>query len=322
MSREEEARELIGGRADGVFIEAPAGGGSIPVIAVRGASLAEAWELSLLALHGHGVEIRTEYDRKGPGGEFTDPPSLDCSMRIVVTDPMSDPMIHRAFPGGLEDLEEYRQEVLHGIKDHWCRDPEDPEDKRWEYTYHQRMAAYTVPGLPGCTDQLEAAARGLAKSPYSRRQQAIVWKVWEDTGIGDPACMQSLWFRVLPDEDGLWRLNMNVRFRSRDAYDAAFMNCFALVHLMRDMAGRIADKAGREVGLGRYVDESDSYHVYGHRLEDFNKRFLGQVKSRSFEDRTWALEFAEPVFEEARPRIAAKVKEYDERNSRPDKDGN
>ncbi len=315
MSRIDDAKRILGADSGRVFVEMGAGGGSIPTLAVRGQGLAQAWELSLLALYGHGLDIRTEYDARDDRGTFTDPPSLDCSMRIIVEDPFSEPVIHRSFPGGLDALEEYRQEVLDGIKDHWRRDPNDPEDQRWEYTYHERIFSYSTPGVEGAVDQIQRVAEGLAKTPYSRRQQAVLWKVWEDTGIHDPACMQSLWFRILPDEQGVWRLNMNVRFRSRDAYDAAFMNCFALIHLMARVAGQVAEKAGREVKLGRYVDESDSYHIYGRRLDDFKARFLKQVESRSFPDRTWTLEFAEPFFEEARPAIAAKIKEHDERKT-------
>jgi len=312
MSRANEIKPLIGARSGQVFVELPAGKGSIPVLAVRGKGLAEAWELSLLALYGHGCEVRTEYDRKNAAGGHLDPPSLDCTMRMAVEEPLSDPMIHRCFPGGLDALEEYRQEVQDGIKDHWVRDPDDPADQRWEYTYHERIFNYRLPGQKKGTDQIAALIEGLSKSPHSRRQQAIVWKVWEDQGIHDPACMQSLWFRILPDEEGVWRLNLNVRFRSRDAYDAAFMNCFALIKLMERTANQIAERAGREVRLGRYLDESDSYHIYGHRLEDFRGRFLKQVANRAFEDRTWTSEFVEPMFEEARPRIKEKIKKHDD----------
>ncbi len=311
MSRAQEADALIRDRRENVFIELPAVKGSIPVLAVSATSLAEAWELSLLALYGHGCEIRTEYDRKNGSGEYIDPPSLDCTMRMVVKAPDSEPFIHRCFPGGLEDLEEYRQEVMEGIKDHWCRDPRDPEDNRWEYTYHQRIFNYTVPGREQSINQMDNIVEGLCNSPYSRRQQAVVWKVWEDMGIDDPACMQSLWFRILEDEQGVWRLNLNVRFRSRDAYDAAYMNCFALVHLMREVAEKVALRSGRNVSLGRYVDESDSYHIYGHKLEDFQNRFMRQVERRSLDDRTWTMEFAGDIFEEARPGIRAKIEQHD-----------
>ena len=266
MKSAEEIIALIGDRAGQVFVEQTAGEGNIPVIAVRGNSLAEAWELSLLALWAYGCEVRTEYDPQDAAGNFLSPPSRDCTMRLIVPSPLAEPVIHRSFPGGLDALEEYRQEVLLGIKDHWCRDPNDPEDQRWEYTYHERMFNYKVPGRAAGIDQIAAVVDGLCANPHSRRQQAITWKVWEDAGIHDPACLQSLWFRILPDADGVWRLNLNVRFRSRDAYEAAFMNCFALVHLQKLVAEMTAKKAGREVRLGRYVDESDSYHIYGHRL--------------------------------------------------------
>ena len=289
--------------------------GSIPVLTARGKSLAEAWENSLLVLSDQGAEIRTEYDEKDSSGRFIHPPSLDATMIVVVEDPASEPFIHRAFPGGLEDLEEYRQEVLDGIKDHWVRDPDDPEDKRWEYTYHARLFSYDVPGREKGIDQLARAVDKLAEAPYSRRAQAITWQVWGDHDCYDPPCLQSIWLRVSEGDGETWRLNMNVRFRSRDAYDAAFMNCFALVSLQERLAEQLTGKTGREVALGRYCDMSDSYHIYGRRLEHFENSFLRLVRERSFEERTWTREFAEPILAEARPRILEKVKEKDARDA-------
>ncbi len=286
--------------------------GSIPVLVAEGRGLAEAWENSLLALSERGGRVPTEYDKKADG-ETVDEPSLDCTMVMTVHEPASEPFIHRAFPGGLEDLEEYRQEVLEGIKDHWVRDPDDPDDDRWEYTYHQRIFAYEVPGLKGKIDQLARCVEKLASAPFTRRAQAITWQPWFDLNCYDPACLQSIWLRVLPDAEDVWHLNMNVRFRSRDAYDAAFMNCFALISLQESLAKQLAEKAGREVRLGRYVDISDSYHIYGRRLGHFRENFLRQVKERSFEDRTWDREFAEEFFAEARPAIEKKIAEVDSR---------
>jgi len=290
---------------------APANG-SIPVLTASGRSLAEAWENSLLALWKGGGRVPTEYDAKADG-QTVDQPSLDCTMVMTVLEPRAEPFIHRAFPGGLEDLEEYRQEVLDGIKDHWVRDPHNPDDDRWEYTYHQRIFAYEVPGLEGKIDQLARAVDKLSSAPFTRRAQAITWQPWFDLDCYDPACLQSIWLRVLPDAEDVWHLNMNVRFRSRDAYDAAFMNCFALISLQERLAGQLAEKAGREVRLGRYVDVSDSYHVYGRRLEHFRENFLRQVRERSFEERTWDREFAEEFFAEARPAIEKKIAEVDSR---------
>ncbi len=299
-------------RKDTILVELDAGRGNIPVISAIGKSLAEAWENSLIALYHYGCEIRTQYDKRNSDGDFVDPPSKDCSMRMIIEDPSSEPLIHRAFPGGLEDLEEYRQEVLEGIKDHWIRDRSDPEDTRWEYTYHERLFNYRVPGVEDSINQIDKVVEELASSPHSRRCQAITWKVWEDLGIDDPACLQSIWFRILPDEEGVGHLNMNIRFRSRDAYDAAFMNCFAFIHLQETVAQRVRAKSGKEVRLGRYIDESDSYHIYGRRLQDFQDRFLQQLFTRSLEQRTWSREFARPIFEEARVKIAEKIARQDQ----------
>ncbi len=309
---DERLRNIIEERKDKILVELAAGRGNIPVITVTGKSLAEAWENSLIALYYYGCEIRTQYDKKDSTGNFIDPPSKDCSMRMIIEDPASEPLIHRAFPGGLEDLEEYRQEVLQGIKDHWIRDRSDPEDTRWEYTYHERLFNYWVPGIKGSINQIDRVIEELARSPHSRRSQAITWKVWEDLGIDDPACLQSIWFRILPDEEGVGHLNMNIRFRSRDAYDAAFMNCFAFIHLQEMVAQRIMAMGKEEIKLGRYIDESDSYHIYGRRLQDYQARFLQQLFTRSFEQRTWTREFAQPIFTEARAKIAEKIARQDQ----------
>jgi thymidylate synthase len=121
-------------------------------------------------------------------------------------------MIHKDLPGGLEDLQEYVMEVLDGIKDHCLRDPDDPEDTRWEYTYHQRLFGYSFPRSAEVYDQIELLSGKLAKTPHTRRAQAITWKVWEDNFCYDPACLQSIWCRLLQADDDRWLLNMNVRF--------------------------------------------------------------------------------------------------------------
>jgi len=289
--------------------------GNIPVLMVSGRTLAEAWEKSLLELWEKGCDIRTDYDAREGGGEFLDPPSRDASMCIVVEEPISEPMIHRCFPGSLEDLEEYRLEVVEGIKDHWIRDPSDPNDRRWEYTYHRRLFSYEMKVGGPAIDQIEEGiVARLAGSPFSMRANAITWQPWIDKDIEHPPCLQSIWCRLIRDERGIWHLNMNLRFRSRDAYDAAFMNMFALVSLQEYIAKKLSDRIGEEVRLGRYVDWSDSYHIYGRRFESFRNGFLKIVEKRTFEERTWTRHFAQPFFEEARAKIAEKIKEYDRRS--------
>jgi thymidylate synthase len=271
----------------------------IPVLTVEGDCIARAWELSLIALHDKGCDLKTEYDKP------EDPPSKDATMLILITDPLKEPMIHRDFPGGPLELQEYVMEVCDGIKDHLVRDPNDPKDTRWEYTYHQRLFKYEAPGLKPF-DQIEIACQKLARAPHTRRAQAITWKVWEDNDCYDPACMQSLWCRIL-EQEGRHVLSMNVRFRSNDAYKAAFMNIFALVQLQQRMAARIAELSGRPVDVGRYCHMVDSYHIYGSYFREFEGRFLGALQKRTFEQRTLHYADVRDMMEEARAPILEKA---------------
>jgi thymidylate synthase len=272
----------------------------VPVLHVEADCIARAWEESLILLHGKGCDLKTQYDKAG------DPPSKDATMIITITEPLKEPMIHRDFPGGPEDLQEYVMEVLEGIKDHLVRDPRDPGDTRWEYTYHQRLFRYEVPTL-GPFDQIEILCRKLAETPYTRRAQAVTWKVWEDNDCYDPACLQSLWCRIT-EENNSPALSMNVRFRSNDAYKAAFMNIFALVEMQKRIAERVSELSGRRVGIGRYCHMADSYHLYGSYFREFEARFLGALAKRSFEQRTLRYADLRELMEEARPAILEKAR--------------
>ena len=296
----------------------------IPVLHASGDCIARAWENSLIELHAKGCNVKTQYDKP------EDPPSKDATMVIVIENPLAEPMIHKDFPGGPEDLQEYVMEVCDGIKDHLVRDSKDPEDTRWEYTYHQRLFRYEAPSLRP-VDQIELLCSKLAEAPHTRRAQAITWKVWEDNDCYDPACLQSVWCRVtenfgdnLPNPSNPRGhhdspenlvdcprnsvLSMNVRFRSNDAYKAAFMNMFALANLQKRIAARISELAGREIRVGRYCHMADSYHIYGSYFREFEGRFLGALQKRTFEQRTLRYEDMRDLMEEARPAILAKVK--------------
>jgi thymidylate synthase len=272
----------------------------IPVLHVESDCIARGWEESLIELYRNGCNIRTQYDKAG------DPPSKDATMILTIIDPLSEPMIHKDFIGGPLELQEYVMEVCEGIKDHLIRNPEDPTDTRWEYTYHRRLFAYDMPGRAPY-DQIEMMCRKLAEVPHTRRAQAVTWKVWEDNECDDPACLQSLWGRMIED-NGEWYLSMNARFRSNDAYKAAFMNIFALVQLQKMMAARISRACGKETKVGRYCHIADSYHIYGSYFKEFEGRFLGALKKRTFEQRTMRYETMRQMMEEARPSILEKAR--------------
>jgi thymidylate synthase len=273
----------------------------IPVLHVEADCIARAWEESLLLLYKCGCDLKTQYDKPD------DPPSKDATMLITITETLKEPMIHKDFPGGPEDLQEYVMEVCEGIKDHLVRDTRDPGDTRWEYTYHQRLFAYQVPTLQPY-DQIETLCVKLAKTPYTRRAQAVTWKVWEDNDCYDPACMQSIWCRIT-EEDGELFLSMNVRFRSNDAYKAAFMNIFALVQLQQRIARRVSELSGRTVKVGRYCHLADSYHLYGSYFQEFESRFLAALQKRTFEQRTLRYQDWREIMESARPAILEKARQ-------------
>ena len=232
-----------------------------------------AWQAAVLECWHHGTRFRTEYDRPD------DPESRDVLAVIHVTEPFAEPRIHRAFPGGLNDLEKYRNEVLHGVHDHWV----DPSVGKWQYTYHQRLFEYAVPGV-GVVDQIEGVVTKLREAGHSRRAQAVTWKAWEDAGINDPACLQRMWFRV---QDG--RLNMVAHMRSNDAFKAAFMNMYAFTELQRTVADRVG------VACGEYVHVADSFHIYGSYFGEF-EGFLQLVDQRSKDDLCYETDFAAEFF--------------------------
>jgi thymidylate synthase len=264
---------------------------AIPVLKIEGETIPEVWEKAVLMCWDQGIAIKTEYDRE------EDPPSKDCSMIMVIRNPIGEPRIHRAFPGGLGDLEIYRQEVVEGIHDSWI----NPDEGKWSYTYHERLFSYDFGGER--IDQIDYIVRKLGDTPYTRRAQAITWNVKTDREVSDPPCLQRLWCRLIEGEDGLV-LNMNAHWRSRDAYKAAFMNLFALTDLMRVVGERLSNRLAKPVALGRYVEFVDSFHIYGSYFKEF-EGFLKTVKRRRFQDRVWETKFAEPLFEEARRKIEA-----------------
>jgi thymidylate synthase len=272
----------------------------IPVLHVEGDCISRAWEDSLIALHKNGCRIKTQYDKPD------DPPSIDATMVITILDPMKEPMIHKDFPGGPEDLQEYTMEVCEGIKDHLVRKADDPSDTRWEYTYHERLFKYRSPNIAP-VDQIGTMVKKLAEAPHTRRAQSITWKVWEDNECYDPPCLQSIWCRII-EEEGIPVLSMNVRFRSNDAYKAAFMNIFALVQLQKQIAENVSSKMGRQVALGRYCHLADSYHIYGSYFGEFERRFLGALGKRTFEQRTLRYEDFREMMETARPGILEKAR--------------
>ena len=294
----------------------------IPVLTAEGDGIAEAWENSLIELNASGCEIRTQYDQPG------DPLSIDATMNITVVDPLADPMIHKAFPGGIEDLQEYVLELC-GAKDHWVKNMNDPEDTRWEYTYHQRLKSYgswrearggqSVRAGSFSVDQIEQVISKLVEQPHTRQAQMITWMPNIDFDCYDPPCLQSLWYRLLADEQGVAWLNCNVRFRSNDAWGANFMNMFGFIQFNRQViADEIARRSGRRVELGRLNWQADSYHIYGKSIAEAEARLFDRLQTTTFEERVF--NFRDPmirqIYEEAREAVLEKIANFDREHDR------
>ena len=299
---------------------------TIPVLIVRAATLAQAHESALKELWKNGIRIKTQYDGDNA-------PSIDATMNITVDEPLADPMIHKVFPGGIEDLQEYVLE-LKGYKDHWTKNMNDPDDTRWEYTYHQRFVEWgtyyefdgtKIVRIGNPVDQVDIVARKLAEQPYSRQAQLTTWMPFMDNDIYDPPCIQSVWYRITEnitkDYRREWYIHTNVRIRSNDAFGAAFMNMFGITMFTRDVViPKIQSymETPCDIYMNRLNWQADSYHIYGKDLKDFQKRFMNKVGKVPQENRFY--NFYDPdiqeIYSEAHDKVLKKIEKYDQTHQR------
>jgi thymidylate synthase len=275
--------------------------GHIPLLSVEADTIPQAYEQAIQRVWEKGISIRTEYDRP------EDPPSRDATVIIMVRKPFGQPRFHRSFADGLGGLAEYVMEVVHGAHDYWVKPLEEilkgveSKDTRWTYTYHGRLFEYRVGDE--IINQIDAMINKLAEAGHTRRAQAITWNPKLDPPTDDPPCLQRIWGRMCEDGEGGYTFNMNTHWRSRDLFKAWFENVVALTTLMRKIAETIAQKIGCPVQVGRYVDISDSLHIYGSYFREIEgnpekgiKSFFEKLEGRSFEDRTWHSDFVKPYF--------------------------
>ena len=291
---------------------------NIPVIAVFEKSLAHAYETALLELYHKGVKFKTQYDKPG------DPLSLDCTMNITIEEPESESMIHMAFPGGVENLKEYVMELT-GYKDHWVRNINDQNDTRWEYTYHGRLKNYGIWKIlendlskeagPFKVDQIEAVIEKLVREPFTRQAQMITWMPNLDLECYDPPCLQSLWYRILEDENGAYWLNSNIRFRSNDAWGANFMNMFGFIQFNKEViAAEVSKRSGKKVKLGRMNWQADSFHIYGKDIKTAEEMLFNRIDEMKFEERSlnFSDDFIKQMYDAAEEATKEKILIYDQ----------
>ncbi len=217
---------------------------------VEGDSLPHAYHKALKALQEHG----NIYDCAD-----WNTTQKELSMTMVVKEPLKEPMISKLFIGGPEELEQYRQEILHGILDF------EIEKGNWTYTYHDRMVRYPVYNTEDLhvlakdsfdsnvkrLNQIDFVIEELRRNPSSRRAVMVIRDVAIDAPSSDPACLQHIQY-IIRDN----RLHCKILFRSNDACKATFMNAFALIMLQK----YIADELGVETGT--YTHRANSFHCY------------------------------------------------------------
>ena len=275
--------------------------GNIPVLVIEEDTIPLAYEKAIREVWEKGIGIQTEYDRP------EDPPSKDATVMISVRDPFGQPRFHRSFADGLGGLAEYVMEVVHGAHDYWVKPMEEilkgteSKDTRWTYTYHGRLFEYAMENQ--VVDQINYLIEKLSQTGYSRRAQAITWNPKLDPPTEDPPCLQRVWGRLLEDGEGGYIFNMNTHWRSRDLFKAWFENVIAITTLMKKISISISEKIQKPVRLGRYVDISDSLHIYGSYFREIEgdpkmgiKSFFEKLENRPFKERTWHSDFVKPFF--------------------------
>jgi hypothetical protein len=372
---------------------------SVP-LTVAGTSIAEAWERSLIACYQGGVSVKTQYD-VDPNTGVVHPPSRDCSMTMIVEEPLSEPRLHVCLIGGPAELGDYKAELVDGVRDHWVK--RRPDDNTWAYTYSGRIhrfgdrlnaaapdAIFDVgeedPENPWVglsyvrdiiddngdkakvyldimpIDQVQVMIDMLAETPFTRRAIAETSFPPLDVNVDDPPCLRYIWCRGYTiGDDNHVSIDMHTHWRSRDALKAALFNMFGVTELMRDIVSGVQQKmqsmaktllggpcpvCGTEtfmtnppgpedevpdisgiacsscgshpfrVTCGRYVDFSDSYHIYGQDLEGFENGFLTAIDDRDAEDRLWDLKERQlgHLIEDGEKRARAQVASRDKRD--------
>lgn len=244
--------------------------GRFPTLHVVADSIPLAHFRAMKAVWEHGLEIRTEYDRRDASGRFIDPPSRDARVLIEVTDPFAQP---RYPPVSFCQIGTYIAEIM-GAKDHMVvpletildsiMDASPLDNTQWPYTYHQRLFAHPSEPGGGYVNQIGLAVERVAHTPHTRRAVANTAMPTVDPHlIEDVPCLREIQLRCPSDGNGHLVLNVNTTWRSRDLYKAWADNVVGLTFLIQVLADMIEEESGKFVRVGSYADFSGSLHIYG-----------------------------------------------------------
>lgn len=302
----QEARDYICRlRAQGKISFSEPAEGQVPSIHVVRRTLPEVWEDTTMALMGIGQQVHTHYDPAAKDGGYESFPSLEGTVMMHIEEPFEEPRFHKNYLGGWLGFGGYKAEI-EGVHDHWMISPETvvemlkagkfdeiKADERWKYTYHQRLYSYPyidIEARPKTINQIDALLGKLLKDPLRKDAQCVTWDTRWDNNDGrmggtwkeyHSPCLQRFWFRLVPLGEG-YRMNVNSHWRSRDHLKAVPQNIFGVTEIIHEeVRSKLQENLDVPVERGRYVDISDSLHLYGHYLDS---RMQGNDADRYLED--------------------------------------
>ena len=139
----------------------------------------------------------------------------------------------------------------------------------FEYTYGERLRAWSLPGVPPL-DQIEQAIRRLKESSATRRATAVTWIPPVDTAKDEVPCMIVDDFKL---RDG--RLNLAVFFRSHDFAGAYPANLYGLARVLEYVAREVVAEPGS------ISTTSASAHIYEHDWDWVEEMLLGKGEGES-----------------------------------------
>jgi thymidylate synthase len=208
---------------------------------IRARTISDAWHGGLNLIWRQGAEIT---DERGTRIREL------LSLQIVVENPYLE-MIPAEYSWNEERLEEYAQQLLSG------------KNPGFEYTYGERLRAWSLPGIPAL-DQIEQVILRLKASANTRRATAVTWIAPVDTAKDEVPCMIVDDFK-LRDE----RLHLSVFFRSHDFAGAYPANLYGLARLLQYVCREV------DVQPGSISTTSASAHIYEHDWDWVERMLLG-----------------------------------------------
>ena len=211
---------------------------------IRAKTISEAWQRGLSLIWRQGSQIT---DERGTRIREL------LSLQVVVEDPYHE-MIPPQYSWNEERLEEYAQQLLSG------------NNPGFEYTYGERLRAWSLPGAPAL-DQIEQAVQRLRASPATRRATAVTWIPPVDACKDEVPCMIVDDFKL---RDG--RLHLSVFFRSHDFAGAYPANLYGLAKVLQYVSGQVGALPGS------ISTTSASAHIYEHDW-DWVERMLSGLGS-------------------------------------------